>query len=380
MRSFSFKLLIAGAVLLPCAFAMAQRPAGQSELGPNAALQYWQAFAQMPALSEEQQKILDEWSTVSLKDPAVEKLATEAHKSMMYLHRAARLERCDWGLDYDDGVSLLLLHLPKARELARLAALHARYEMERGNSRALRDDAFGMMVLARHIGRDPAMICVLVRHLIEDMVVDLTAPYVPQINAKYADSKAMFDSLPPSSSVLDTFDMEREYFLIWIVRKIKEEEKRDPGAGLELWINLLGPDAPRALKQIQSVDQAIKLTEGVIPVYDELKKLVALPNAEFDAKYPDFNQQNLKPDTLEAFLIPKIDELLAKERRSQARMAMLMAAIAVADGGPDQLKNIDDPFGDGPFEYRKLDKGFELKSQLQYEGQPVTVNFGPQNE
>ena len=380
MRSFSFKLLIAGAVLLPCAFAMAQRPAGQSELGPNAALQYWQAFAQMPALSEEQQKILDEWSTVSLKDPAVEKLATEAHKSMMYLHRAARLERCDWGLDYDDGVSLLLLHLPKARELARLAALHARYEMERGNSRALRDDAFGMMVLARHIGRDPAMICVLVRHLIEDMVVDLTAPYVPQINAKYADSKAMFDSLPPSSSVLDTFDMEREYFLIWIVRKIKEEEKRDPGAGLELWINLLGPDAPRALKQIQSVDQAIKLTEGVIPVYDELKKLVALPNAEFDAKYPDFNQQNLKPDTLEAFLIPKIDELLAKERRSQARMAMLMAAIAVADGGPDQLTNIDDPFGDGPFEYRKLDKGFELKSQLQYEGQPVTVNFGPQNE
>jgi hypothetical protein len=380
MQSFRFKLLMTGAMLLPCAFATAQRPAGQSDLGPNAALQYWQAFAQMPALDEEQQKILDEWSTVSLKDPSVEKLVTESHNSIKYLHRAARLERCDWGLDYNDGVSLMLPHLPKARDLARLAALHARYEMERGNSRALRDDATGMMALARHVARDPIMICVLVRFLIQDMVVDLVAPYVPQLDAKYADSKAMLESLPPSSGVLDTFDMEREYFLVWIVRKIKEEEKRDPGAGLKLWNNLLGPDAPRALKQIQSLDQAIKLTEGVIPVYDELKELVALPPAEFDARYPDFQQQNLKPDTVAAFLIPQIDNLLAKERRSQARVAMLLAAIAVAEGGPNQLKDIDDPFGSGPFEFHKLDKGFELKSQLRYEGEQVTLKIGAQND
>jgi hypothetical protein len=380
MQSFRFKLLMTGAMLLPCAFATAQRPAGQSDLGPNAALQYWQAFAQMPALDEEQQKILDEWSTVSLKDPSVEKLVTESHNSIKYLHRAARLERCDWGLDYNDGVSLMLPHLPKARDLARLAALHARYEMERGNSRALRDDATGMMALARHVARDPIMICVLVRFLIQDMVVDLVAPYVPQLDAKYADSKAMLESLPPSSGVLDTFDMEREYFLVWIVRKIKEEEKRDPGAGLKLWNNLLGPDAPRALKQIQSLDQAIKLTEGVIPVYDELKELVALPPAEFDTRYPDFQQQNLKPDTVAAFLIPQIDNLLAKERRSQARVAMLLAAIAVAEGGPNQLKDIDDPFGSGPFEFHKLDKGFELKSQLRYEGEQVTLKIGAQND
>jgi hypothetical protein len=376
MRSFSFKLLVTGVMLLPCALAMAQRPAGQSELGPNAALQYWQAFAQMPPLNEEQQKILDEWSTVSLKDPSVEKLVTDSHNCIKYLHRAAKLDRCDWGLDYNDGISLLLSHLPKARDLARLAALHARYEMERGNSRALRDNATGMMALARHVARDPIMICVLVRFLIQDMVVDLVSPYVPQLDAKYADSKAMFDSLPPSSSVLDTFDMEREYFLVWIARKLEEEEKRNPGAGLKMWNNFLGTEGPEALRKVQSVDQAIKLTEDVIPVYDELEKLVALPHAEFDARYPDFKQQNLKPDTAAAFLIPQIDSLLAKERRSQARVSMLLAAIAVAEGGPDRLKDIDDPFGDGPFEYRKLDNGFELISQLKYEGQPVALTVG----
>lgn len=380
MRPFRIGLLTAAAILLPYALSEAQQIAGQSELGANAALQHWQAFIQMPALDEEQQKILDEWKTVSLKDPAVEKLVADSHKSMKYLHRAARLERCDWGLDYEDGISLLLLHLPKARDMARLAALHARYEMEHGNSRALRDDAMAMMALARHVGRDPIMICVLVRFLIEDMVVDLVASYVPQLNVKYADSKAIFDSLPPSSSVQDTFRMERKYFLEWIVMKLKEEENRDSGAGLKLWNNLLGAEGPQALKKVQSLDQAIKLIEDVIPVYDELAKLVALPHAEFDARYPHFKQQKLKPDTAAAFLIPQMDSLLAKQRRSQTRLALLLAAIAVSEGGPDQLKNIDDPFGQGPFEHRKLDDGFELKSQLKFEGQPVTLRVGRQDD
>jgi hypothetical protein len=224
------------------------------------------------------------------------------------------------------------------------------------------------------------MICVLVRFLIEGMVVDLTAPYVPQLDAKYADSKAMFDRLPPSSNVLDTFDMEREYFLVWIVRKIKEEENRDPGAGLKLWKNMLGTEGPESLKRVQSAEEAIKLTEGVFPVYDELKTLAALPHDEFDARYPKFQQENIKPDTIAAFLIPQIDNLLAKERRSQARVALLLAAIAVAEGGPERLKDIDDPFGDGPFEYQKLDNGFELKSQLKFEGQPVTLRVGRQDD
>ena len=57
-------------------------------------------------------------------------------------------------------------------------------------------------------------------------------------------------------------------------------------------------------------------------------------------------------------------------------MALFKAAIAVVQGGPDKLKDIKDPFGDGPFEYRALDKGFELKSKLLFKGQPVTLTVG----
>jgi hypothetical protein len=57
-------------------------------------------------------------------------------------------------------------------------------------------------------------------------------------------------------------------------------------------------------------------------------------------------------------------------------MAMLLAAVAVANDGPEKLKDIPDPFGDGPFEYRKLDGGYELKSKLVVDDKPVTLTIG----
>jgi hypothetical protein len=76
------------------------------------------------------------------------------------------------------------------------------------------------------------------------------------------------------------------------------------------------------------------------------------------------------------FLLPDIAELLAKQQRNETRMAMLLASVAVVESGPEALKDIKDPFGNGPFEYRALDKGFELKYKLTYENKPVTLTVG----
>ena len=131
------RLGIVAALLLPLAAAHRSPAAAQPvevkpEPSANAALQYWQAFAVMPALDKGQEKILAEWATVPL-DAAVRKLVESSRMSVEYLRRGARMRHCDWGLDYNDGVGLLLPHLGKARDLARLAALHARLEFERGN-------------------------------------------------------------------------------------------------------------------------------------------------------------------------------------------------------------------------------------------------------
>jgi hypothetical protein len=55
---------------------------------------------------------------------------------------------------------------------------------------------------------------------------------------------------------------------------------------------------------------------------------------------------------------------------------MLQAAIVVAQGKPERLKGFRDPYGDGPFSYRRVERGFELRSKLTLEGAPVTLRVG----
>lgn len=368
-------LLIALVCLTPLA-ATGQVPDGKSELAANAALQYWQAFSQLPALDKDQEKLLGELNAVSVADPAVSNLLGASQQSLMFLHRGAALQRCDWGLDYNDGISMLMPHLAKSRDVARLAALDARRAFENRNWKAGRRDLTSMMVLARHIGRDPVMIGLLVRLGIEGMVVDTFAPYVPELKASHSQAVAMFDAMPPAVTLEQSIRFEKKWMGGWIVPHLRAEEQRQKGAGLELWKKFLDNDTPASLKNVATLDEVIKLVEDGIPVYDDLARLAALPNAQFDAQYPAFKQKTKADHPLAALLLPAIDQLRAKEQRNQARMSMLLAGIAVAESGPDKLNEIKDPFGKGPFDYKALDKGFELRSKLHFEGQPVTLAIG----
>ena len=376
MRMITRVALLLSLALLCPSLGRSQPPDVKSDLAGNAALQYWQAFAQMPTLDKEQEKILAEWSTVSLNDAAVEKLVAGSQASLKYLHRGAREKRCDWGLDYSDGIGLMLPHLAKARDLARLAALHARYHFARGNKTALRDDATAIMALSRHVGRDPILICILVRYLIEDTMVELVAPYVPEMKAPYPQALAMYDSLPKGATVRQTLPIEKKHMAGYVIRELTRLEQQKKGAWRNAWRGMLGEEAPESLKQLGTLEEAIKLTEDLFPVYDELEKLMDLSKDEFDAQYPAFKKQTGAANPLAEVLLPSMDKVLARERRNEARLAMLLAAIAVAQDGPEKVKEFKDPFGTGPFEYRALDGGFELKSKLGFEGKPVTLAVG----
>jgi hypothetical protein len=342
----------------------------------NAALQYWKAFSFMPTLDKDQEKLLDDWSKAPLDDAAT-KLIADSQNSLMFLHRAANAPYCDWGLDYNDGMSLLLPHLQKARDLTRLAALRARYEFEHGNKKTARDDATAMMTLARHVGRDPIMICILVQYVIEGMTIDLLAPHVPELKVPPSHAREMFDRLPKAATLAQTLPTEKKYMAEWAIRKLREAEQAKSGSWRDMWNGMLqGGDAPETVVKIATYQEAMKLIEDVLPVYGDLEKLVALPPAEFAKQYPPFKEKTKAANPLAGTLLPAIDKVRNSDHRNQARMAMLLAAIAVAQDGPDALKSIKDPFGDGPFEYRRLDTGFELTSKLLYEDKPVTLIIG----
>jgi hypothetical protein len=377
MQFFRLLTLLVSLLALQIPLTSAQTLDGRTELGANAALQYWQAFSQLPTPDKDQDKVIGELQTVSVDDPAVKKLLDASQQSLMFLHRGAQLKQCDWGLDYNDGISMLMAHLGKARELARLAALDARRAFEHGDWKAGRRDFTSMMVLTRHATRDPVVIGVLIRIAMEGMIVDCVAPYVPQLNVSHAEAVAMFEAMPPAVNLQQSILFEKKWMGGWITPKLRQEEQRQKGAGLELWKKFFDEkNTPDSIKNIATLDEAIKLIEDGLPMYDEIARFAAEPTDQFEAQYPAFQQKVKAENPLAALLLPLIDSGRSREQRAQVRLAMLLAGIAIVESGPEKLKDLKDPFGSGPFEYRQIGNAFELKSQLKFEGQNVTLKIG----
>src|SRR5690348_2053320 len=88
--------------LLPLSTASAQQAPQRSELGQNAALQYWQAFNFLPHNDADLSK-LAEWRTLPL-DEKSESLVG----NLRFLHAGAQLKQCDWGVDLSAGPYTLL--------------------------------------------------------------------------------------------------------------------------------------------------------------------------------------------------------------------------------------------------------------------------------
>jgi hypothetical protein len=368
--------LVVGLVLL--APAAAQPPAGKADAG-NAAMKYWQAFGLLPTMTKEQEKILHEWDKAPL-DAAALKLIEQAGNSLTYLHRGAKLPHCDWALDYDDGISLLIPHLSKARTLAQLAALRARHEFAQGQTKVAWDDVTALFMLARHVETDPIMIDQLVGYSIEGMAIQAAAPYLPEPKAVLADVATFLDRLPTGPTYAQMLQVEKRTSAEWLVRELRAAEKAKPGSWRDRWQMLFGPSeggvAPPKVPAVETLDAAVQMLEGLPPLYDEVDKLTALPWAEFAAKYAEFIGKARAANPAAAAIFPAMEKVVAAKRRADARMALFRAAVAIVQGGPDKIKETKDPFGDGPFGYTARDNGFELTSKLTFKEQPVTLAVG----
>jgi hypothetical protein len=389
MRHGNLVILLLSLALFPPSAATAQTADAQPNLGTNAAMKYWQAFALLPTLDKGQEKLLQEWNNVPL-DAAARALIDKSRMSRVYLHRGAKLPRCDWSLDYEDGIGLYLSHCPRSLTLARLAALHARQEFEHGHPKAGWEDVTDLLKLGRHVGMGPQFVARWVGYKIETMAIEAAAPYLPQLKAVLPEpASAVLDTLPAGPTLPQMVLSEKKIGLMWVIEQLKTAEQTKEGSWQGVWKNIFAAPQDRDLAQsAKTFEQAVKLLEDLLPLYDELAKVTALPFKEFDVQYPQFvkKAKAARPlaglvlpaaaNPLVGFILPPMDEIVARERRYQTQMALFKAALAVVQGGPDKLKDVKDPFGDEPFAYRALDKGFELKSKLLYKGQPVSLVVG----
>jgi hypothetical protein len=368
--------MVATLALFPAARAAAAEP--------NAALKYWLAFANMN-YDKDQEKIIEDWNKVPL-DAKTDKLLDNARVFLLQMHRGAQIEHCDWGLDYSDGVSMLLPHLGKARNLTRVAALDIRRELVRGNGPGAVQTGLDALTMARHTNSDFTLISILVRIVNEATIFEALAAGLPKLDAASLTKLAAFLDAPRGGgTVPESIKGEKEFMARWLIRKLQEAEEKKAGSYKEVLHAVLVPsEAPedkartqRVLEAGDTYEKAIKLLENLMPVYDELVRIYSLPAKEFDSQYPAYAEKAKAANPAAELLMPALEKVAASERRNQTQRALFRAAIKIVQGGLDKVKETMDPFGDGPFEYRAIDGGFELKSKFKFKDQPVTLTVGP---
>jgi hypothetical protein len=380
MTRVMFALLLGALGLMAAAPVPAQTPPGRPDLGANAALKYWEAFVLLPPRDESQQRRLGDWRTTPLDD-AARKLVADSEKSFLYLRRGAALPRCDWSLDYEDGPSLLLPYLDKARTLALLACLRARLALADGRPADGLDDVLAAFTLGRQVA-DRIMICLLVDYAIEQNAIDATALLLPKLDpAALRRVAERLDALPPAATLEQTFHLtEKEHMGNWTIRWLKEMER----AGVKDWrakvrALLEGSGEVEEIMKLAdgpSPQRLIQAVEALGPLYDELSGLTALPREQYLAQWPDV-QKKQAANPLARAMLPSVPKCVDARDRHRARLALLKAAVAVARDGQGALAKHPDPFGQGPFEYKALPQGFELRSKLTLDGQPISLTVGP---
>ena len=342
----------------------AQAPAANRDLKDNAALKYWQAFGLLPRPDKARAKVLDDWKSVPL-DAAALKVIEDSKEALIYLHRAAQIGPCDWGLSLEDGPGTLMPHLSKARELMHVALFRARYEFETGKFQPAVDDVADTLALARHTGSGGMFLSVLVQNAIEVSALELAARYLPDVDAAALKRLAeRVDGLPAGATPRSALRVEKEYCPPALMQQLKQSSFPGDQALQAILAAAGGPKGPA------------KLLQGMGPYYDEMDRLLALPPEPFKEGVAELNKK-AAANPFAKLLLPALEKVYEADQRMRAKKAMFRAALAVLQGGRERLKDYPDPFGTGPFEYRALGKGFELRSKLIHLGNPVTLQVGP---
>src|SRR5436309_3934494 len=212
----------------------------------------------------------------------------------------------------------------------------------------------------------PASANAALKYGIERDAFDTLAAALPRLSAaQRADVAARLTRLPPAGDVRACLKAEKKYYLDWVVARLRAAPAGTVKSELA---NMFPPpegggqDIREVLKPLSDAD-VLRQVEAMGGVYDEFLRLMEQPRDQFTAGWGQLKARVQGQMSLAATILPAVDKIFEAEERQTASRALFRAALAVADGGPDRLKDAQfrDPFGAGPFEYRARPQGFELQ-------------------
>jgi hypothetical protein len=359
-----------------------------SDLGRNAALTYWRAFADSPEMTKDEQNIISPRPGAEPKATWEQKaeLARRWDQALQLMHQAAAIPQCNWGIDYEkEGPGARLGHLSKARALTRAAAFRARYYWEVGRRKDAVEDLRATVIMARQAGNDgrDTVIAMLVQIAIEKNVQRTIGRLLTDREAAdlFADVLGDF-SKGCSPLLIKNAILSEKRYIIWI-RRLAESE---PNIGMHLADELRADpssasqaekEAEAKLRQLQRAD-VLNLAGELGKQYDELAAISAMPFVEFQAKLPALLERvKASENPLSVLWLLSLRYFRDEDEKCRIGWAMVRAAIEFRREGEKGLSKITEPQDGVPFQYTALEGGaFELKSALPVRGENIVMTFG----
>ncbi|HUI06914.1 MAG TPA: hypothetical protein VL486_07890 [Verrucomicrobiae bacterium] len=351
----------------------------------NPALLYYRAFLLTPDLFTADRDYLftTNWQGQTLPE-RVGKLIADYDSQLRLVWEAAQQKvPCDWGIDMSPGPDTLLPQLNRARAVARAARLHAMWDLQHGNQVGARDNLLAAFALGRNTSRDDTVIGALVQIAIEGIVYETVAEnfgrFSPETLKQLVDG---FDAAPARGTMANaTATTEAPDHTVWMENRVLELRKEYPGIDAKVLDSLRQhmDDTniwPRVVKAAGGTsDGFLKLVRDMQPLYPRLARIMTLPLPEYEDQIQKFDAEvRESQNPLAEVFILQLSGARPKEFTIQAMGAMVRAAVEYKLHGESGLKSVMDPFGKGPFGFRRfefegVDRGFELKSA--YPGRPV---------
>jgi hypothetical protein len=382
--------LVTAILALPWGHASADAPC---DLGANAALKYWQAFATLPKFTDaEQTKLMSDHLTMPL-DAQARETVNKAEYALRMMHHAAALPGCDWGIDWEaDGIEVLLPQMGAARVLASLACLRARMRFEEGHRAEALDDIVAATRLGRQVSRDGSLIGVLVGYSIEARTIDALALCVPKLDSEtIKDLKARLDALPEGGNPATGLRACEEKTLDWFIYKVKSAKDQASLVAMLTPLAVVSTHPEGTVSDAAGEARAlldrcggtatgvVKFAEAARPSYALMAEKIKLPLARFEKEFQRESTRQAGNPVFKLFF-PAVAKIGQSQARAEVRRALLWAAFAVQIDGPDALKTHPDPVAGCPFEYTKFAGGFELRSKFGQDGHPLSLTVGRRGE
>ena len=367
-------LIIITLLLSPLAFA--------SEYPPkNAAVIYYKNMHYYPPQDGSADKLKDIADDIELTEDIIEHVNTY-HYVVRDLVTAAKIDYCDWGVDYSQGMDTLLPGLSSFKRYARLLMADAKIHASKGNYDLAMDRCITMQKFASHVG-DETIISALLGMSI-DAIADKGITHIlgemPEDKATLLKLKRQLNAAEDRVAMVKaSFYGEKMYMML--PHLDKDSPARLTSKMVNEYIDKVPVDDPVA-KELFS-----RLDAGDEQIYKDIKKywfaMMDANIAAFDLPYSKAYKKLYKeiPDKVtadakkkpEAFmtqiLMPALGKVYLLSVKNQSSLNALIVAtdvyLAKATTGklPARLSpgSPKDIFSDKPFVYEKTKEGFILR-------------------